>query len=266
MCLVGRTAGQIVVIQRLVVGFVVIPGIIYIIVEPRGAGIDTPFGIKAHDRLPALGPFGGDHDDTVGTARTVEGGGRRVLQDGQRFDIRRVEHVQISRVRHAVNHIERSHAGRNRRESADENRRCRGGITRRTGYLHTGCGTGQSLCDVRNLALGNIFGFHDGGRARKSLFGRRTERHDDHVVDRLCVFFQRHCDIGLPSNRDGFRIIPDERNDQFSVCRGCKRKGAVRTCRGTDIPALDHDCGSSHRSTGGIGNCTGNLPVLGGYV
>ena len=222
MCLVGRTAGQIVVIQRLVVGFVVIPGIIYIIVEPRGAGIDTPFGIEAHDRLPALGPFGGDHDDTVGTARTVEGGGRRVLQDGQRFDIRRVEHVQISRVRHAVNHIERSHAGRNRRESADENRRCRGGITRRTGYLHTGCGTRQSLCDVRNLALGNIFGFHDGGRARKSLFGRRTERHDDHVVDRLCIFVHSHVDARFASDRELLPHISDERHRKGAVSRSRK--------------------------------------------
>lgn len=69
--------------------------------------------------------------------------------------------------------------------------------------------------------------------------------------------------MGVPGDRDGLGVIPDERNDQFPVCRGCKREGAVRTCRGTDMLALDHDCGSSHRSTGGIGNCTGNLLVLG---
>ena len=50
--------------------------------------------------------------------------------------------------------------------------------------------------------------------------------------------------MGVPGDRDGIGVIPDERNDQFPVCRGCKREGAVRTCRGTDMLALDHDCGS----------------------
>ena len=50
--------------------------------------------------------------------------------------------------------------------------------------------------------------------------------------------------MGVPGDRDGLGVIPDERNDQFPVCRGCKREGAVRTCRGTDMLALDHDCGS----------------------
>ena len=51
--------------------------------------------------------FGGDHDDTVGGARTVKGSGGRVLENGQVFNVIRVDRGKVAIERNSIHYIER---------------------------------------------------------------------------------------------------------------------------------------------------------------
>ncbi len=144
-----------VVVERLVVHFIVGGGILHELVVLSGAHVGTPLGVYRNLSLAVVATLlGCNHNYTVGTARTVEGVGGGVFEDGHRLDILGGDVVHIAGVGHAVDHDEGGVAGVKRRYTADENRGV--GLTGLSGSvveLYTGNFTGEGVESVRHLSL-----------------------------------------------------------------------------------------------------------------
>ena len=102
--LVGEAPRFLCIVAELVEGIVVeclVPHLIIFgrtvnhVVVGHGLGVRTPLGIDSDaGGVSLLATLGGDEDDAVAAAGTVEGGGGSVLQHGHRLDVNRVDVVQ----------------------------------------------------------------------------------------------------------------------------------------------------------------------------
>ena len=180
-----------------------------------------------------------------------------------RLDIGTVQERERPVVRGPVHDIERSTA---RRHGADTTDTDLGTLTRlsvRRNSLHTGHGTRQGVRNVGYLALADILGLHHGSRTRKGLFFGRTVCYHDHVVNRLRILLHHDVHTGFSGDSNTLGLIADEGHQQNTLPGNRNRVSAVSTRRRSDRRSVHHDCGTCYRSTGSVGNCTGNLLVLG---
>ena len=168
----------------------------------------APVGLQAHLRLAGLALLGGDDDDAVRGAGAVQGGGRRILDDGDALDVAGVQgghdvqtgvaagHADVTAAdRNAVHHIERGIAGVEGAHAADVQR---GSGTRLTGglaELDAGCVALQHVLEGHGRDVGQFLLFHVGCRAGIGRFLEGTVTGDDNFV---------HQDgFGLQGNMDG---------------------------------------------------------------
>ena len=225
--------------------------------------VDAPLGVDRHDGVARLRLFGGDHNHAVGAAGAVQSVRSGVLEDGHRLDVVRVQVVQVAFIGHAIHNPERLLAGVDRTETADADRGGLAEISRRAGGLHTGHAADQSRRHVGGLHLGNLIRFYDGSRTGESLFLCRTEGHDDHIVDRLRILLHRDVDPGFSGDRQLLRLKTDKRHHERAVHRSRKRILAGRVGRGPQRGPIYNDGRACNRMSVCIGNCTGDLPILG---
>ena len=208
---------RVIVVQRLVVHLVVFAGILHDVVSLERTGVDAPLAVESHGGLAGLRTLGRDHDYAVRAAGAVQGVRRGVLEDADRLDVGTVDVVDVAFVGNAVYNPERVVLGIHRTVAAYVNlltgtRTARGG-----GELHAGDFADEGIPDVRRLRFYQIVGFDHLRRSGEGVFLGRTEGHHDHVVDGLCVFFERDVDSGLASDGHLLGFIADEGYDQRSV-------------------------------------------------
>ena len=75
--------------------------------------------VIAHAGLSVVARTGGDDDDAVGRACTVDGGGCGIFQHSHIDDVSRIEGIQTAFVWHAVDHVERASVAVECRHTAD---------------------------------------------------------------------------------------------------------------------------------------------------
>ena len=84
------------------------PRILDVIITLQSLRIETPLCIHVDLGITELGLLGSDHDDTIGTTRSVKGVRCSILEHCHRLDISRVEVVHITGIRYTVHHVKRS--------------------------------------------------------------------------------------------------------------------------------------------------------------
>ena len=139
-------AGGCVAVTRSEIGRVVerLPGeldelaLINQIVVGNGTRRNAERCLERHLGVAVTASLGIDHDDTVGTAGSIEGAGRGVLEHGDRLDVLGVDRADRTRVGDTVHDIERRGAGVERTEAADGDRGVRTGLSGSGGGLHAG--------------------------------------------------------------------------------------------------------------------------------
>ena len=77
-------------------GLIILSGICDIVIFFQGLGVPSPFCIHIHDRLTGFCLLCGNHDDSIGTACTIEGIGCSILEDSHRLYVARVDVVKVS--------------------------------------------------------------------------------------------------------------------------------------------------------------------------
>ena len=217
----------------------------------------APVGLQAHLRLAGLAFLGGDDDDTVRGAGAVQGSRRRILDDGDAFDVAGVQgrhdiqtgvaagHADVTAAdRNAVHHIERGIAGVEGAHAADVQR---GGGTRLAGglaELDAGGVALQHVLEGHGRDVGQFLLFHVGCRAGIGRFLEGTVTGDDNFV---------HQDgFGLQGNMDGaggrdlyFLVGIAQTGDHEGGRQGGDLQGepAVQVGDGADVGAFHHHTG-----------------------
>ena len=254
---------ELTVVQSFVAQFVIQSRIGNHVVIGHTAGVGTPLGVEGHGRILRLAALGGDQHDAVGTAGTVDGRRGGILQHRDRLDIGTVQERERPVVRGPVHDIERSTARRHGANTTDTDLGTLTRLSVRRNSLHTGHGTRQGVRNVGYLALADILGLHHGSRTRKGLFFGRTVCYHDHVVNRLRILLHHDVHTGFSGDSNTLGLIADEGHQQNTLPGNRNRVSTVSTRRRSDRRSVHHDCGTCYRSTGSVGNCTGDLLVLG---
>ena len=142
-------------------------------VKLLGKRSDADTTVVGDLRTAVLAAFlGGDDDDTVGSARTVDGSGGSILQDGEAGDVFRIDHCQgVGKTLHAfvvhgetVDDDERVVGGVERRTTADADGSVGTRRTTRGGDIDTGNLTNEHVLRIGRDALGHFVGFDGGHR------------------------------------------------------------------------------------------------------
>ena len=140
-----------VVVQTFIVQFVVFAWVGDVVVVDIAVAVSAPFGIHGDGGLSTLGLFGSDKDDTVGTARAIEGVGGRIFQHADTLNVLRVEIAVIATVRQPVNDNQRFCTGIDGTDASDEDGGAAGLRIVALHHLHAGYLTVQRLYSVARL-------------------------------------------------------------------------------------------------------------------
>ncbi len=117
------------------------------------------------------------------------------------------------------------------------------------------------MLDTWRLPISSAF-ITEAEPVKASFFGRTVCYHD-HVVNRLRILLHHDVHTGFSGDSNTLGLIADEGHQQNTLPGNRNRLSAVSTRRRSDRRSVHHDCGTCYRSTGSVGNCTGNLLVLG---
>ena len=163
-------------------------------------------GVEGHLRSLALDTLvGGDEDDTVGAAGTVDGGGGGVLEDVHALDVTRGDVGEGSHERHAVEDDERVVGGGQGTLAADADlhRGTRLGV--RLGHLDTGDAAFEGAGDITGGNRAEVITAHGGDGAGHILAAGRTVTDHDRGFQLLGVIFEDDVDLaaGLDGNLHG---------------------------------------------------------------
>ena len=209
-------------------------------------------------RMAGLTLLGGHEDDTVGTAATVDGGCRGVLQNVDRLDVAGVQRLNAGSRHegHTVDHVERLVALVERTLTADADRT---ELTRALvgGDVDTCCLALQGLEGVVHRTVVQLLFANVDHRACDVALLLRTITDDDHLVEQLTVFLQRDVDSRLAGHGHGLRRIADIRNDQTSIA-GNPLNGVVtiEVGNGSVGSTFHHDAGTDDRLAAGVDHIT----------
>ena len=177
-------------------------------VDLLGHGLHRTGHVDVHARLRAsLTLLRGNENHTVRSTATIDGGGRSILQDGERLDVVRVDGVQhvttadaCSADRQTVDDDQRVVRGRKRRAATDADGTAG---TRRTTVgrdLHTRGLTLQQIGGRRCQTLVQLVGFYRHHRTRCITFLYRTVTDDHHVFQQLGIVLEH--DVHTRSSGD----------------------------------------------------------------
>ena len=216
-------------------------------------------GLEGDLRFGLGAALGGDEDDTVGAADTVEGRRGRILEDGEGCDVLRVDEVHVAF--HTVDEHQRLAVGAEGVHTADPEVSAG---ARLTGLLHdddtgqfTGEGGGQ-------LADGHLELFHvdrgdgtdDGGLALGTVGDH------DNFLQHVGLRHELDADVGLLAHGNFLVGVADEAGDEDVAGLHMDGEAAVRVGHSAAGFALDGHAGAGKRLAGLIHHRTLNLPVL----
>ena len=204
----GMAGIVVLAVHQLIISLIVLAGIGDHVVLRDKTAVGTEPRIEFHHCLASLALLGGDEDDAVCSAVSVDGGSRSILEDGHGLDVVRVDVGDGSAVGSAVNHDERAVACAKRSDTTDaDGRGAAGRVTGGGDDLDTRGGACEGVGHTGGDLLLDLLALHHGGRAGEGGLGGRTVSHDDGLVDELGIGLERYVDGSAALNR----------NDQSSV-------------------------------------------------
>ena len=106
----GVTAIEVLVVHELIISLIVLGRIRNYIVIGNQAGVGTPTGVETHGSFTGLAFLGGDDNNTIGAAVTVNGGSSGILQDRHGLNVARVDVGDFSFIGNAIYNDERAGA------------------------------------------------------------------------------------------------------------------------------------------------------------
>ena len=188
---IGHERGEVVRSQPVHIALLVHDHGILLSVEQVGHLIDVlPAGVTVvgYLRLSLMALLGRDENDTVGGARTVDGGRSSILEHVHALNVGRVEIVKVAL--HAVDEHERLRAARGAYTSyiyfitaARHTRRLRELHARRTAL--------QGGKRIDSAKLGYLVALHLHGSTGDKLFLLHAIANDHHIVERMGIVLQR---------------------------------------------------------------------------
>ena len=204
-------------------------------------GLGGHAGVKVHFYLTILAALGGDDDNTVGGAATVNGSGSGVFQDLDGLDVVTVEFMHAGLGGDTVDDVQRvvvvegSH-------TTDPDGGSAGRATVRTD-IHSGNTALQGFDGVVLVLFGQIVGVHRGdGTGEIGLaLDRITGYH--HFIQQLGVFVHDHGHLRLGGKFKGG--ITDGREDQDGAFLHGDGEVAVEVCDGTVVRTFFLDRGAN---------------------
>ena len=241
----GRGAGrEEIIVQRGIVSLVELAGLGDDVVVLDAAAVHTHAHIDIDLRVAGTAALGGHEDDAGGATGTVQGGGSRILQDGDALDVTLRDVGQAGRIRSAVDDDERIGRSGQGGDTADVDATAAG--TRGAGgtlHLETGNLADQGVGNIGRRALLQFIGFHHGRGAGEGLLRGRTESDDDGFVQQIGVLFHDDVDDTTSFHRNLLADEADVRDGQDGVRRSVDGVSAI--CTGNDAIAgtvNDHRC------------------------
>ena len=202
--------------------------------------------------------FGGDQDDAVRTAHTVEGGRRCVLQDGERGDVVRVDKVHVAL--DTVDEHQRGGFGTERTLSADPELGARSGFARTLHHDDTRQFAGEvrgerAACHFQFAGVDGVDGADDTLLALFTVcdYGYRLQFGN--------LAHQLGHDVGLRSDGNALGFITQVRNLDYIGRLYVDREGTVITRDDTAGTALDDHGGSRYTRLGLVQDASGHLDV-----
>ena len=221
--------------------------------------------VDAHP--PALSLFRRHENHAVGTARTVDGRRRGVLQYVDRLNVARVQRLN-GRGRHqgySVHNIQGGVARPDTALTANHNApQLAGALVRRDVY--TGGLALQCLQGVVHRAGVQLLGSHARHGARHVALFLNAVTHHNNLTQLLAVLLQRYVQRGLAAHGHGLRRVAYIRDDQTGLLRHV-RQGEVTVEIGhrTRRRSFHHDARTDDGLTGGVDNRTRNLRLRKGH-
>ena len=241
----GRGAGrEEIIVQRGIVSLVELAGLGDDVVVLDAAAVHAHAHVHIDLRVAGTAALGGHEDDAGGATGTVQGGGSRILQDGDALDVTLRDVGQAGRIRSAVDDDERIGRSGQGGDTADVDATAAG--TRGAGgtlHLETGHLADQGVGNIGRRALLQFIGFHHGRGAGEGLLRGRTESDDDGFVQQIGVLFHDDVDDTASFHRNLLADEADVRDGQDGVRRSVDGVSAIRT--GNDAIAgtvNDHRC------------------------
>ena len=211
---------------------------------------ETGAGVEGYGRLTFLTTFCRNQDNTVGSTRTVDGGGS-VLQHRHRFDFIRIQTVHTTiTVGHTIDYNQRV-LTTERVGTTDTD--CRTATTRFVRRLETDDTrhtADHGVRQVRRRRSLQLFTGDAGHGAGNGNFLLRTVTNDHDFIQTFGIFAQGNTKLGFGTNRDVLSLITDignlqdgiggnPINDELTIHIGDRTQGG----------SLHQDIGSDNRDT-----------------
>ena len=161
----------------------------------------------------------GDEDHAVGSARTVDGRCRGILEHLHRNDVLRVDLFQIAGIApgESVDDHQRSVRTVERRVAADADRRRGAGVLRGVDHLHAGHAALQQPVDRVGRDVGEFLGLDRGHGTRQVALLDLSVTHDHHFVHGRGLLDQHDVERGAAADLHRLRFIADEIDGKAGV-------------------------------------------------
>ena len=169
-------------IERAIERLEVFAGIGDNVVIAQGTRVATPASVKSDLRSTFFTFLGGNHDDTIGAASTIEGCRSGILEHGDALDIAGGDVAHRAVIGETVDHIKRSCGTVDRADAADEHARTYAGLAVGRHGLHTGHLTGKCIGDIGHKSVLQLVGLNYGSRTGVLTLFLTSVCHNNHFV------------------------------------------------------------------------------------
>ena len=205
--------------------------------------------------------LGGNHDNAVGTSRTVDSGSGGILQDFDALDVGGVHEVGIVAYLHSIYNIKRRSIAIDGADTTDAD--CSLSVRRTVLHrnLHTGGSTLKGLTDVLRHALHYGSLVNGSHRTRDVALLHRTVTYNHYVFKGSAVLFEGDLHAVLGSYL--LRKIADERHMQLGACRNTNGEITIEIGDGAIGRSYLNDVSSSHGFPKVIQHLSPNGHILG---
>ena len=220
-------------------------------------------GIEVDRELALLRGLRSDDDYTIGTGRSVNGGGGRILQDLYGSDVGRVQFAV--RTFHAVDDEQRGVAAVDGTVAAKHHADALVDVTVGTDDVQTRNLALEGLHDVVGRTLYDVFALYRRNGTGEVALAHRTVTDDHQLVEGFLVTRKGDVDDSTPGNGNGGCRVTHKGESQGSVGRHIDAVPSVVTCHGVNrVAALQlHDCARKGLAGNRIGHGSTHLDILG---
>ena len=196
-----------------------------------GVGVERSRTVIDYLRFATVAALGRDEDDAVGAAHTVDCGGGRVFEDGNRLDVVGIDVGH--RTLHTVHQYQRRRIVEGAGSTDEQGRRVSTGYTRRLHCCDTGKAAGKHSAYVSVRGFQQVFAADLRNRAHyEFLFLSSITDYEDFLKD-IGVFFKDHVDLCAIPYSDFLVFVAHKAVDKNLVRAGNRDKiTAVRIGHG----------------------------------